>query len=274
MGKDKKTTEPEALRSGCHEEDHAPTAGHSQLNVYQKCDGAFPRCSNCERSTGRFRDCEYPGRGSSQIEYLEQQIAELESQIQERETSVAAKRTDGSIILHNPYLTPTASQVQSVWAPFQVPSTHRSEEVPLQLRQNLLSAFIPYANDLGFFLDLTKICNAILSVSSQGTSTSNAGVPPITSALMHVIFLLGSHLSTSPQVTVFEPEFLSKATGSVAHILSSTTNTSDHPLWKVLEAIQSHVLLAQYFFDTHQENSPVKISYKFRQILKIPKLVH
>ncbi|THU76534.1 hypothetical protein K435DRAFT_704657, partial [Dendrothele bispora CBS 962.96] len=113
-----------------------------------------------------------------------------------------------------------------------------------------LSAFIPYANDLGFFLDLTKICNAILSVSSQGTSTSNAGVPPITSALMHVIFLLGSHLSTSPQVTVFEPEFLSKATGSVAHILSSTTNTSDHPHWKVLEAIQSHVLLAQYFFHT------------------------
>ncbi|THU93226.1 hypothetical protein K435DRAFT_861685 [Dendrothele bispora CBS 962.96] len=220
-----------------------------------KCDGALPRCSNCERSTGRFRDCEYPGRGSSQIEHLEQQIAELESRIQERETSIAAEQTGGSVALHDPYLTPTVTQAQSVWAPFRVPSAHRSEEVPLQLRQDLLSAFVPYANDLGFFLDLTEICNTVMSTPPQGAGAT--GIPPLTPALMLVLFLLGSHLSTSPQVTALEPEFLSRATGSVSHILSTPTSTipgtnatSSHPHWKVLEAIQCHVLLAQYFLYT------------------------
>ncbi|THU97196.1 hypothetical protein K435DRAFT_796702 [Dendrothele bispora CBS 962.96] len=215
------------------------------LNMYQKCDGAVPRCSNCERSTGRFRDCEYLDRGTSQIEDLEQQIAELESRIQER-SSNAAQRMDGGVSLHDPYVTPTTTQVQSAW----VPSAGRSEEVPLQLRQNLLLAFIPYAKDLGFFLNLTEICTFILS-----TSITHAGAPAPSPALMHVLFLWGSHLSTSPQVTALEPEFLSRATGSVSHILSFPTSTasdtnatSSHPHWKVLEAIQSHVLLAQYFF--------------------------
>ncbi|THU91339.1 hypothetical protein K435DRAFT_674292, partial [Dendrothele bispora CBS 962.96] len=106
-----------------------------------------------------------------------------------------------------------------------------------------LSAFIPYAKDLGFFLDLTEICTIILSTSSQGIS--HAGTPPlaVTPALMHVIFLLGSHLSTSSQITVLETDFLSRATGS-------TSTASDYSHQKVLEAIQSHVLLAQYFFLT------------------------
>ncbi|THU87379.1 hypothetical protein K435DRAFT_681754, partial [Dendrothele bispora CBS 962.96] len=116
-----------------------------------------------------------------------------------------------------------------------------------------LSAFIPYANELGFFLDLTEICNTIMTTPLQGTS--DAGVPLVTPALIDVIFLLGSHLSTSPQVTVLESEFLSIAQGSVSHILSSpaipgTSLTPNHPHWKVLGAIQSHVLLAQYFFHT------------------------
>ncbi|THU80160.1 hypothetical protein K435DRAFT_696246, partial [Dendrothele bispora CBS 962.96] len=117
-----------------------------------------------------------------------------------------------------------------------------------------LSAFIPYANELGFFLDLTEICNTIVTTPSQ--ETSDAGVPLATPALIHVIFLLGSHLSTSTQVNVLEPRFLSIAQGSVSHILSSTattpvtSGTSNHPHWIVLEAIQSHVLLAQYYFHT------------------------
>ncbi|THU94947.1 hypothetical protein K435DRAFT_860027 [Dendrothele bispora CBS 962.96] len=230
--------------------------GHSQLNPYQKCDGALPKCSNCERSTDRFSDCEYPGRGYSEIEYLERQIAELEGRIQERETSTATEQTNDSIFLHYPYLqAPTATQRQPLCAPHRIPSARRSEEVPLQLRQSLLSAFIPYANELGFILDLTEICNTIMTTPSQGTS--NAGVPPVTQALIHVLFLLGSHLSTSPQITVFEPDFLSIAQGSVCHILSSSTSTvtdtsatSNYPHWKVLGAIQSHVLLAQYYFHT------------------------
>ncbi|THU86736.1 hypothetical protein K435DRAFT_867973 [Dendrothele bispora CBS 962.96] len=216
-----------------------------------KCDAAFPRCSNCEHSTGRYRDCEYPGRGFSQTEHLEQQISELECRIQEREALIAGN-TGGNVFLHEPYLAPTVTQAQSIQTSFRVPSTRVSEEVPLQLRQNLLSAFIPYANDIGFFLDLTKISTAILSISPQG-----AGSPPVTSALMHVIFLWGSRLLR--QVTFLEPEFLSRATKSVPHILSHTTSatpgiaisaTSNQDDWKVLEAIQSHVLLAQYFFHT------------------------
>ncbi|THU99025.1 hypothetical protein K435DRAFT_855997 [Dendrothele bispora CBS 962.96] len=217
-----------------------------------KCDGAFPRCSNCEHSTGRFRDCEYPGRGVSQIEHLEEQILELESRNQEREAPIATN-TGGNTFLHDPYLAPTVTQAQSIQTSFRVPSTRVSEEVPLQLRQDLLSAFIPYANDIGFFLDLTEISAAILSISPQGS-----GAPPVTPALMHLIFLWGSRLSC--QITFLELEFLSRATKSVPHILSHTTSTtpgtpgisgaSNHPDWKVLEAIQSHVLLAQYFFHT------------------------
>ncbi|THU87384.1 hypothetical protein K435DRAFT_867349 [Dendrothele bispora CBS 962.96] len=221
-----------------------------------KCDGALPRCSNCERSTGRFSDCEYPGRDYSEIEHLERQIAELESRIKQQETSSATERTNDSVFLHDPYLqTHTATQMQSVWAQHSVSSgsARRSGEVSLQLRQSLLSAFIPYANELGFFLDLTEICNTIMSTPSL--RTSDTGVPPITPALIDIIFLLGSHLSTFPQVTVLEPEFLSIAQGSVSHILSSpvmpgTRSTSSHPHWKVLGAIQSHVLLAQYFYHT------------------------
>ncbi|THV04348.1 hypothetical protein K435DRAFT_961959 [Dendrothele bispora CBS 962.96] len=223
-----------------------------------KCDGALPRCSNCERSTGGFHDCEYPGRGSSQIEYLEQQIRELESQIQERETSTTMRQTirSGSVVLRDPYLTPTATQAQSAWTPSRAPSAasrSNSEEVPLELRKNLLSAFIPYANDLGFFLDLNEICTTMLTFS-QGTSC-HARSPLVTPPLMHVIFLWSSRLSTSAQVTVLEPEFLSRATNSVPHILSHPTSTvpalsapSNYSHQKVLEAIQSHILLAQYFF--------------------------
>ncbi|THV04605.1 hypothetical protein K435DRAFT_790822 [Dendrothele bispora CBS 962.96] len=183
------------------------------------------------------------------IQDLEQQIAELESRIQERESSVAIQRTDGGVFLHDPYVTSVTAQVRSVWGRLS------EVEVPLQLRQNLLSAFIPYAKDLGFFLDLTEICTIILSTSSQGISHVRTPSPSL--ALMHVLFLLGSHFSTSPQVTALEPEFLSRARGSVSHILSFPTSTipginatSSHPHWRVLEAIQSHVLLAQYFFYT------------------------
>ncbi|THU83261.1 hypothetical protein K435DRAFT_871454 [Dendrothele bispora CBS 962.96] len=207
-----------------------------------KCDGALPRCSNCERSTSGFHDCEYPGRGSSQIERLEQQIRELETRIQEREISITMGQTirSGSVVLHDPYLTPTVTQAQSAWsrscnpfltlsdekrimseiAPSRAPSTayrSNSEEVPFELRKNLLSDFTPYANDLGFFLDLNEICTTMLT-SSQGTS--HARFP----ALMHVIFLWSSRLSTSAQVTVLEPEFLSRATNSVPHILSHPTS--------------------------------------------------
>ncbi|THU99482.1 hypothetical protein K435DRAFT_855669 [Dendrothele bispora CBS 962.96] len=227
--------------------------GHSQLIPYQKCDGALPKCSNCERSTGRFSDCEYSGQGRSEMEHLERQIAELESRIRERETSTATERKSVSVFLHDPYLrTSIATQVQSVWAPQRAPSVCRSAEVPLQLRQSLLSAFIPYANELGFFLDLTEICNTIMTTPSQGT-----GASLVNPALIHVMFLLGSHLSTTPQVTVLEPRFLSIAQESVSHILSFTASTmsgtsgaSSHPHWIVLEAIQSHVLLAQYYFLT------------------------
>ncbi|KAK7436737.1 hypothetical protein VKT23_018990 [Stygiomarasmius scandens] len=91
-----------------------------------------------------------------------------------------------------------------------------------------------------------------MSVSSQ----SSTGTMPVAPALMYSMFLLASHLSaSSPQVSALEPEFLSRAVGSVSQILTSTsqrteTRTSDHPHWKVLQAIQSHVLLAQYFFLT------------------------
>ncbi|THV04585.1 hypothetical protein K435DRAFT_648960, partial [Dendrothele bispora CBS 962.96] len=204
----------------------------------QKCDGAFPRCSNCEHSTGRFRDCEYPGRGVSQIEHLEQQISELESRIQEREASIA-KNTGGNVFLHDPYLAPAVTRAQSIQSMVTLYYESRAS----------LSAFIPYANDIGFFLDLTKISTTILSISPQGT-----GSPPVTPALMHVIFLWGSRLSR--QATFLEPEFLSRATKSVLYILSHPTTTpaisaaSNHPDWKVLEAIQSHVLLAHYFSHT------------------------
>ncbi|THU92358.1 hypothetical protein K435DRAFT_862536 [Dendrothele bispora CBS 962.96] len=223
-----------------------------------KCDGALPKCSNCERSSGRFSDCEYSVRDYSEIEYLERQIRELESRIQERETSLATEQTNGSVVLHDPYLqTPTATQMQYVWAPRMVPPALKFGEVPLQLRQNLLSAFIPYANELGFFLDLSEVCNTIMTTPNPSQGTSDAGAVPVTPALIHVIFLLGSHLSTSPQVTILEPGFLSIAQGSVSHILNSPISTmpgpsatSNYPHRKVLGAIQSHVLLAQYYFHT------------------------
>jgi hypothetical protein len=67
---------------------------------------------------------------------------------------------------------------------------------------------------------------------------------------MHTVFLIACRLSDSAQIKALEPELLSKAVTETSQILSTTSTSAsgDHPSWKVLQAIQSHVLLAQYFF--------------------------
>ncbi|KAF5374371.1 hypothetical protein D9758_004521 [Tetrapyrgos nigripes] len=134
------------------------------------------------------------------------------------------------------------SREPSVSAPSRPPSAQRLGDVPIQVRQTLLNTFVPYSADLGFFLDFSEFCNSV--VSSSPTY-------PVTPALMYTVFLIACRLSHSSQLSALEPGLLSRAVASTAQVLSVTsTSPGEHSGVKVLQAIQSHVLLAQYFFLT------------------------
>ncbi|KAK7436178.1 hypothetical protein VKT23_019254 [Stygiomarasmius scandens] len=150
---------------------------------------------------------------------MESRIRELENPTQPPE----------SIVLQNPY-------VESV--PTQTAQTiSHSGELPAQLRQSLLTQFLTYASELGFFLNPACL--------SEPSATSSLSAPiglHTTPALSYAALLLGAQL-TSPQVVDLDIKagLLAKTLDRTSSILS--TNHPD----KALHAIQIHVLLSHYF---------------------------
>ncbi|THU78196.1 hypothetical protein K435DRAFT_64971 [Dendrothele bispora CBS 962.96] len=206
--------------------------GSSCLNCRRrriKCDAARPICNNCQRSPDKFGDCEYAAGGPSNVEALEEQISIMENRIRELENPT---QPPGSMVLQDPYA--KSSSVRTALAR-NAPSagTLDSAELPTPLRQSLLSTFLQYATQLGFFLDPSS-----LNVSSPSSSVWHPAP-----ALLQTVLLLGAQLSSSQTIdSNTKAHLLSQALKTTPYILSS-----NHPN-KVLQAIQTHVLLSQYFF--------------------------
>jgi len=103
------------------------------------------------------------------------------------------------------------------------------------LTADRISAFLPYASEIGFFLDTSNFYKSVMSTSPS--------IRPPCPALLHTVLLLAAQITRPQSVTAdMKVDLLSHAVNSTSQTLSS-----DHPD-KVLHAIQAHVLLAQYFF--------------------------
>ncbi|THU93220.1 hypothetical protein K435DRAFT_670569, partial [Dendrothele bispora CBS 962.96] len=160
-------------------------------------------------------------------EYLEEQISILENRIRELENPTVQ---GSGMVLQNPYIGQDAPTLGMLHL-----SRIQHIEIPPQLREQLLSAFLSYASELGFFLDPTRF----YASATPGSSTA----PPPSPALLQTVILLATHIYSTDSITSdMKAELLSQAVNSTSQALSS-----NHPD-KVLQTIQAHVLLAQYFF--------------------------
>ncbi|KAF5348349.1 hypothetical protein D9758_010947 [Tetrapyrgos nigripes] len=198
-----------------------------------KCDGGRPICKNCEKSSGKFSDCEFPSGGTSNAEYLEEQISILENRIKELENP----SVDETMLLRNPYAgTVVAPGEKDLWlfsASHLIARDSGSGIIPREIQRNLISRLLTFASEIGFFLDPTRFYNSIVTTSSN----------PPAQALLQTVLLLAAQLNPfSPLTEQMKDDLLLQAIKGTPQILSS-----NHPN-NILQAIQAHVLLSQYFF--------------------------
>ncbi|KAJ6583108.1 Zn(2)-Cys(6) binuclear cluster domain-containing protein [Mycena vulgaris] len=205
-----------------------------------KCDAKKPICTPCVRFIGGgLHDCEYTEVGPAQSQVLEEQISIIESRIQELQQP---KEFRTSVGLHNPYHHRSSStQKFDVFAPVGGSSHHNpgpsdSMERPRSMSffQALITVFMRYASQIGFFLS-----PHLFEALSSGAAPSQIASP----ALLDAIYLWGSHLSGSEKLSIYESGFLSDALRSTAASLSKAYSAS-----AIIQTIQAKVLLAQYFF--------------------------
>ncbi|KAJ3775128.1 Zn(2)-Cys(6) binuclear cluster domain-containing protein [Lentinula raphanica] len=230
-----------------------------------KCDGLRPTCTQCLKSARPGDACEYADSGRTRTQMLEDNISRLEARIRELEEPT----DEDAVRLHAPYnfssrssptlmvppstapsirsgsalSSPTDAQRTSSNSPSISSSPAQSstysafpEEPSSNVVQQLLTAFLPHALDMGFFLHISRFQNsALLPLPLGHYSRPCAG-------LLSTVYLLGLHLSgdTNNQESVY----LARALAHTANMLSST-----HPQ-RIIHAIQAEVLLSVYFFRT------------------------
>ncbi|KAF7289180.1 hypothetical protein MIND_01379100 [Mycena indigotica] len=117
-----------------------------------------------------------------------------------------------------------------------------------QLCERLLHAFLPYASQFGFFLDLEPRRFMLRSQQYPPTSPNSAPALAITlgkssPALLYTLCTFGAHLSPSRDRAT-EERFLFRALQACA-----TSTADSNPQWLV-HIIQAEVLLAYYFWRT------------------------
>ncbi|KIM36232.1 hypothetical protein M413DRAFT_449285 [Hebeloma cylindrosporum] len=196
-----------------------------------KCDAARPVCTQCERG-GRSEDCEYlVGQERSTVQILEDNISRLEARIQELQNPDVAQTMP--VNLHQPYVANGSGQAKA--APT---SSHARavQDPPRHVAEALLSGFLPYASEMGLFLNIPCFHASILQAHPIGHQSRPAP------ALIYATYLWAIRLSRDPSVKAYESAYLHRATQDAATILSGS-----HPN-KILHSIQAEVLLATYFF--------------------------
>ncbi|KAE9402324.1 hypothetical protein BT96DRAFT_1017715 [Gymnopus androsaceus JB14] len=175
-----------------------------------RCDGQKPKCSSCQWE----EDCEYKDtRASTQLHSLEDHISVLEARIHELESEFRSNASNAP-----------PSNVQL--------SAPGIEYIPPILSNMLMHNFIHKSCSIGFFLHKIRFKNSVL----------NFGGETPTSALLNTSYLWGMHLSSSANPPEQEAILLSRALQSSTHALSE-----NHPQ-KIIQCIQSKVLLATYFY--------------------------
>ncbi|KAG7451498.1 uncharacterized protein BT62DRAFT_927209 [Guyanagaster necrorhizus] len=208
-----------------------------------KCDGARPICGTCA-SVPSLQDCEYSDSGTTRTQLLEEQIAIFESRIRELEASPA--NSNAAIRLSQPYSIaessiagsqPQASSSVSSFPPNPAPHDLQAipERLPVQLHQTIVGSFLRCCTEIGFFLNVGRFTNTIMNADEFGWERPSL-------ALLQAVYLWGVHLSASPEISAFEPYFLSTA---VRHTSEALSTTHTH---KIIHRIQAEALLAQYFF--------------------------
>ncbi|KAJ6617053.1 hypothetical protein B0H10DRAFT_1757667, partial [Mycena sp. CBHHK59/15] len=176
-----------------------------------------PICGQCSRAS-RPDDCEYTdNQGRSRVEILEEDISRIETRIYELEHPEAAP--NDSVLLYHPYQQP-----------------QRRTQMPSLFQVLDLDAFLPYASDWGFFLDISHFRRDALLQFPIGHHLRP------TPALLATVYLIG--ITFSDSLKVHEKTFLSRALSSLPVSLSGL-----HP-HKAIHALQAEILLSNYFFSS------------------------
>ncbi|KAJ6612523.1 hypothetical protein B0H10DRAFT_291673 [Mycena sp. CBHHK59/15] len=195
-----------------------------------KCDSIRPICGPCSRAC-RSEDCEYmDGGGTSNMQRLEENISRIQTRIMDLEHPGHAPPT---VMLRNPY---NDCHYQQSFSCGDSSQSRTTEGITVHILRLALDTFSPYALEFGFFLHQARFRNACLRSASMGSGHEQ---PP--GALLSSICLWGACLSSSEPLASQESSFLSRALRTATTALSS-----NHPL-KVIYAVQTEVLLCQYF---------------------------
>ncbi|KAI0630866.1 hypothetical protein C8Q77DRAFT_1160374 [Trametes polyzona] len=183
-----------------------------------RCDGQRPACLQCQRAD-RAEDCEYlDGPGPTQNQLLEQQISSLEERIAELSASSAP------MTLYDPYAAWHAAQ--------------RSAQQNNDPMRALVRRFVQHATEYGFFLHIHRFLDKVFAANSTHSNSLRI--------LLNVIYLLGSKLSSNPQVKAQEQSYLARA---LQHL---PTALPEDPRGAIY-VMQAEVLLANYFFDNDRK---------------------
>ncbi|KAF7322337.1 hypothetical protein HMN09_00011400 [Mycena chlorophos] len=193
-----------------------------------KCDLVRPRCGPCSRSMS-YQDCEYASEGPTNVQRLEHQIAGLQAQIRGLEDPGSRPSTPSirSSSALRSYLPPTVA-VSRVSKPFQ------SISGPILSR--LVTNLMEHARtQSGFFL-------------GAGTRPDEASPALLTTVQLWAIHFSRTQSSAPTPESEFEAPYLARALSATADALQHQQRRLPDQEKVVLQAIQAHVLLANYFF--------------------------
>ncbi|KAI0343871.1 hypothetical protein BDW22DRAFT_1218263 [Trametopsis cervina] len=226
-----------------------------------RCDGAKPSCGQCAR-TGRAEDCEYTAdmQGLTRTQMLEENIALLEARIRELEDPDAE---GSSVRLHNPLPLVPVEVLQQNEAhpgeePFQLadflssPSLGALPAMPVQPEPTdqdihaLITTFLPYASQTGFFLSIPRFLMVAEHYNSRSPTTHPSGA--LFEPLMSTVCLWGAVISTEEHLKRYENYLVNRSVQLLSSAIFDANNDAGTHGHAIVGVIQAEVLLANYLF--------------------------
>ncbi|KAI0790660.1 hypothetical protein C8Q75DRAFT_97432 [Abortiporus biennis] len=189
-------------------------------------------------------DCEYTdGPTPSLTQVLEKNVTRLEARIKELEALEAEgkrSRKSPTASTSNTSLAPSAGPgiSQGIDPNENVVSSDPKIEPHPAIVHLLVSIFVPYASQVGFFLNFARFLDAVYSPDA----TSRRAL--LSPTLLDAVLLWGAHLSTNESLRAHENTFLSRAVKSVADAIPQVSAQRHN----AIHLIQAEVLLSNYFF--------------------------
>ncbi|EKM50050.1 uncharacterized protein PHACADRAFT_130574 [Phanerochaete carnosa HHB-10118-sp] len=235
-----------------------------------KCDCAHPVCSQCVR-LGREGDCEYSEKDQkTRTEILEEHVAALKARIVELEGAAnggaGVSHADGfaswpGLLDDDDFadLAGTSHDARhSGGSHGSSPElTGRGHSIPTYPEaQILLDAFLPHAQEVGFFLNTARFLSKVSQQLSGLSSVVNSLFDTINESdpLLSAVYVWGAALTSDEDLRVQQSAYLAKAVRQVSELGPNKVRTINTPTAQpnVLHIIQAHVLLANYFYNAGQ----------------------